>query len=34
MTTTQTPLDADVQAKRDTIYRDGIVGVPGAFSTE
>jgi Phytanoyl-CoA dioxygenase (PhyH) len=28
------PTDTDVQAKRDAIYSDGIVGVPGAFSTE
>jgi hypothetical protein len=39
MTTTATSqapasTDADIQAKRDTIYSDGIVGVPGAFSTE
>ena len=33
-TTTPAITDTDVQAKRDTIYRDGIVGVPGAFSTE
>ena len=33
-TTSPAPTDTDVQAKRDTIYADGIVGVPGAFSTE
>jgi hypothetical protein len=33
-TTSPATTDADVQAKRDTIYTDGIVGVPGAFSTE
>ena len=33
-TTSPAPTDTDVQAKRDTIYTDGIVGVPGAFSTE
>ena len=33
-TTTPAATDTDVQAKRDTIYADGIVGVPGAFSTE
>ena len=33
-TTSPAATDTDVQAKRDTIYADGIVGVPGAFSTE
>ena len=33
-TTSPASTDTDVQAKRDTIYTDGIVGVPGAFSTE
>ena len=33
-TTSPATTDTDVQAKRDTIYTDGIVGVPGAFSTE
>jgi hypothetical protein len=33
-TTSPAPTDTDVQAKRDTVYADGIVGVPGAFSTE
>ena len=33
-TTSPAATDTDVQAKRDTIYTDGIVGVPGAFPTE
>ena len=33
-TTTPAISDTDVQAMRDRIYADGIVGVPGAFSTE
>jgi hypothetical protein len=33
-TTSPATTDTDVQAKRDTIYTDGIVGVPGAFPTE
>jgi hypothetical protein len=33
-TTSPAPTDTDVQALRDTIYTDGIVGVPGALSTE
>jgi hypothetical protein len=33
-TTSPAAADTDVQAKRDTIYTDGIVGVPGAFPTE
>src|SRR3978361_749924 len=32
--TTTSPTDTDVQAKRDTIYTDGIVGVPGASPPE
>ncbi|MEU2350352.1 phytanoyl-CoA dioxygenase family protein [Modestobacter sp. NPDC049651] len=33
-TTTPVTTGTDAQAMRDTIYTDGIVGVPGAFSTE
>ncbi|GAB4081849.1 phytanoyl-CoA dioxygenase family protein [Modestobacter muralis] len=33
-TSTQAPTDIDVQAMRDRIYTDGIVGVPGAFSPD
>jgi hypothetical protein len=34
MTTTTPATDTDVQAMRDRIHTDGIVGVPGAFSPE